>query len=275
MRSRFAVSFAVMIANVLRVMACGAVIGAGLGACGGADGPNLNNGDGGGTGKSYAGGHGIAFYHLNGKTASTISTPAMKVQPTGSTILVSVGRGDNRLFALPTDNKGNAAYVQQGDVHAYTQYPDSGTALYTLQNANGGDGFQVTTSTGINQNQHQPDEVTIAAVEVAASGKIQQVAWTEVPGGDDPVTSKSVTTNGPATLVSFWWGDGFYPVPQHAAPNNDFTVIDSNVQEQDSFVQCAVAVKTVTAAGTYDVTWTGGSADGAKEGGQVWLIAVE
>ena len=267
-----------MSSNVLRVMAWSALISAGAIGCGGGDHNSLpsRGPDGGpGTGMSYSGGHGLAFYHLNTSHAGTISTPGMTVQPSGSTILVSIGHGGKSLIAAPTDNQGNQPYVQQDTMHTYTLYPDSGTALYTFQNAKGGDNFQVTTTTGLAPESGQYDEVTIAAVEVAASGKIQQVVWDEVPGGSDPVISKSVTTNGPATLVSFWWGDGFYPVPQQVSANNDFTIIDTNVKEQDSFVQCAVAVKAVTAPGTYDVTWTGGSTDGTPEGGQVWLIAIE
>lgn len=263
-------------------MVCGALIGAGTLGCGGGGtggggGGGMVDAPGTGTGKSYSGGHGMAFYHLNTNTAGSITTPAMTVQGSGSTILVSIGHGAASLMAAPTDNKGNKPYVQQDTTHDYTLYQKSGTAVYAFQNAKGGDGFQVSTTTGQDPSTHQADEVTIAAVEVAASGKIQQVTWNEVPGPNpsNPVSSKSVTTDGPATLVSFWWGDGFYQVAQHVAVNNDFTIIDSNVKETDSFVQCAVAVKTVAAAGTYDVTWTGGSASGDVEGGQVWLIAVE
>jgi hypothetical protein len=36
-------------------------------------------------------------------------------------------------------------------------------------------------------------------------------------------------------------------------------------------VQCAVAAKNVTAAGTYNVTWTSTPVQGA----QLWLIAVQ
>lgn len=260
-------------------MAWGALISAGTIGCGGSGGGADHVDAPMGTGKSYSGGHGLAFYHLALNPDGTITTPAMTVQASGSTILVSVGRGAAELMTAPTDNKGNKPYVQQDKTHTYTNYPESATAVYAFQNAKGGDGFQITTTTGKNA-KGQDDEITIAAVEVAASGKIQQVAWTETAGPpasslDHPVSSKSVTTDGPATLVSFWWGDGFYGVPQQVSVNNDFAIIDTNVKESNDFVQCAVAVKTVTAAGTYDVAWTGGSTDGTVEGAQVWLIAVE
>src|SRR5689334_2561527 len=47
------------------------------------------------------GAHAMRFYHLadpNPPSTSSISTPAMTTQASGSTIVVSVGRGDNTLF---------------------------------------------------------------------------------------------------------------------------------------------------------------------------------
>jgi hypothetical protein len=258
-----------MNANVLRVTVCGLLCA----ACGSSsvkpDAPGGDAGSDQGTGMSYANAHGLAYYKLGANAATSISTPAMTTQASGSTIVVSIGRGNKKLFALPTDTKGNAPYVQQGDVQPYTQFPESGTALYTFKPARGGAGFKITASTGKNDSG-QDDEITVAAVEVAASGKLLPIAYNQVPEGQ-PLTSRSVTTDGPATLVAFWWGDGFPRTPQSAKPNNDFILLDTNAQETDSFVQCAVAVKTVTAAGTYDITWTPTPSQGA----QLWLVGVE
>ena len=218
------------------------------------------------------GAHGLSFYHLASSTATSIATPAMATQAAGSTIVVSVGRGDNTKFVLPTDSKGNAPYTQQGQMQPYIPaYPQSGTALYAFTSAKGGPGFKVSTTTGTTSTG-QYDEITLAAVEVIEGTQIQAFAWNEPTAA--PLTSKSVTTTGPATLIAFWWGDGFFyspPLPQSATPNNGFVVVDSNTQETDSFVQCAVAVKNVTTAGTYNVTWTATPAQGA----QLWLIAVQ
>src|SRR5262249_17890643 len=116
-------------------------------------------------------------------------------------------------------------------------------------------------------------EITIAAVEVVGGTTIQDQAWNEVvqQGTPVPVTSQNVTTTGPATLVAFWWGDGFFFTPQIATPDGGFTLIDTNAQNIDSFMQCAVAVKNVSAAGTYNVTWTSTPIQGA----QLWLVAVQ
>jgi len=210
------------------------------------------------------GAHALRYYGLSTSQATSIKTP-MATQPSGSTIVVSVGRGKLDLFALPTDNKGNA--YQQVDVnHNYTHYNTSGTALYTLTSANGGRDFAVSASTA------DEDEITLAAVEVIEGTQIQDYAWNEVvqPEAPVPVTSKSVTTTGPATLVAFWWGDAPEPNDKTAVPNNGFKVVDS-VLKSGALVQCAVAVKNVTDPGTYDVTWKATPVQGA----QLWLIAVQ
>ena len=100
--------------------------------------------------------HGLAYYKLADpkypSNPTSISTPKLTTAASGSTIVVSVGRGDiNKLTAATvTDTAGNAPYLKQGQ-HAYEPaFPDSGTALYTFTNAHGGSGFQVTTGAGQN-----------------------------------------------------------------------------------------------------------------------------
>jgi hypothetical protein len=264
-----------------RVMACGLVlvIGCGMPAArpdapgdGGADDDAALEIPGHMPGMPGLGVHGLSFYHLAASSATSIATPAMATQPSGSTIVVSIGRGDNTLFVLPTDSAGNAPYKQQGQMHPYVPlYPESGTAVYAFTSAKGGPSFTVSTTTGTNS-KGQYDEITLAAVEVIEGTRIQDVQWNEPTSA--PLTSKSVTTTGPATLIAFWWGDGYFynpPLSQNASPNNGFVVVNTNAKDTSSFVQCAVAVKNVTAAGTYNVTWKATPAQGA----QLWLIAVQ
>jgi hypothetical protein len=187
----------------------------------------------------------------------------MSTDPAGSTFVVGVGRGRRSAFALPTDNRGGAPYAQLGDVHAYTRWPDSGAALYAATGVAGGDGYVIRTST------EPSDEVTLAAVEVIEGARVQAAEWNEVLEGA-PLQSRSVTTTGPATLVAFWWGDGFPMTDQTAVPDGGFTVV-SSVLEGGSLVQCAVAVKNVAEPGTYDVTWTATP----RQGAQLWLVAIQ
>jgi len=217
------------------------------------------------------GAHGMSFYHLDSSTASSIRTPVMATQPSGSTIVVGIGRGYNGLTAAPTDSAGNAPYRPLDTVtpHPYTKWPDSGTALYAFPSARGGGNFTVAATTGMNKTG-QGDEITLAAIEVIKGTRIQDKKWNEVLA-PNRLTSASVTTDGPATLIAFWFGDGFPRTPQTATPDSGFVLIDSNAQERDSFVQCAVAVKNVSAAGTYSVTWTATP----QQGAQMWLVAVQ
>lgn len=200
-------------------------------------------------------------YHLQGPDQAPITTTMDTTA--GSTILVCAARGNLWEHALPTDNMGNSPYVQLGTAHAYTNWPSSGTALYAFPAAQGGAGHVVTLA-----KPSPTDEVTMAAVEVLDGGVIQDVQWNEVLAA--PLTSLSVTTTGPATLVAVWWGDAGIPSDKTATPNNGFTVIDSVLQE-GALIQCAVAAKEVEAAGTYDVTWTATPLQGA----QLWLVAVQ
>ena len=244
-----------------------------LGGCGGSD-KEIENSDGGPDGSDGGdgsdaplpptlGAHALVFQRQSAPGGrATISTPSLSTGATGSTILVSVGRGVFSAFAPPTDNKANGTYLQLGEAHTYTRYTSSGTALYAAANAKGGAGHVITSTTPTS------DEITMAAVEVKGT-QVVDFEWREVLMGN-PITSGSVTTTGPATLVAFWWGDAGVDSKKTAVPNNGFRVIDS-VLESGALVQLAVAVKHVDAAGSYDVTWTSTPVQGA----QLWLAAVQ
>lgn len=213
------------------------------------------------------GAHGMSYCKYVSDLPQSLSSPAMETQASGSTIIVSIGRGDKTRFASPTDSAGNGEYPPLGEMHPYNHPNEvSGTAVYAFTSARGGADFRVVTATRPDATM---DEITLAAIEVVGRTQIVATEWNVVDNA--PLTSASVKTTGPATLVAFWWGSGFFQTPQSATPNNGFVLIDSNAYEADSFVQGAVAVKNVTAAGTYDVTWAATPAQGA----QLWLVAVQ
>jgi hypothetical protein len=211
------------------------------------------------------GAHALAYYRLEVRPSPLSTAPIATTGGGKSTIVASVGRGDIGAFAtmLPFDNKNAGAYPQLGTAHAYSLWPTSGTALYGITASAGGPGHVVSVATP------SGDELTLAAVEIVNGGAIHDFKWNEVLVGN-AVTSLPVTTTGPATLVAFWWGDANADEPKTAVPNNGFVVVDSILQA-GALVQCAVAVKSVAAAGTYDVTWTATPAQGA----QLWLVAVQ
>jgi hypothetical protein len=186
----------------------------------------------------------------------------MATQSIGSVVVVGMGNGTVTSLQAPTDNKGNS-YAQEGTAHTYTLWPTSGTAMYVATAANGGAGHVVTGA------QRSGEELTIAAVEVRNGSRVTSV-WREALGTDLPLTSANITTQGPAVLIAFWWGDANGSEAHTAVPSDEFTVLES-VLEQGSLVQCAVAARTVTAAGTYNVTWAATPTQGA----QLWLLAVE
>jgi len=209
--------------------------------------------------------HALSYYQLGQNQNTSLSTLAMNTEPTGSTILAGIGRDNIAAFTkAPTDNLVHSPYLQLGPTHSYEpQYPDSGTALYAFAAAKGGAGHIITANTIAN------DEITMVAVEVKNGGVIQDYKWNAVLKGS-PLTSLSVTTTGPATLVAFWWGDGNESIAHRAVPNNGFTVIDS-LLPTGLLVQTAVATKDVPAAGSYNVTWDSGGLEGA----QLYLVAVQ
>jgi len=207
------------------------------------------------------GAHGLSFYRFNASSPTSISTPAMSTHD-GSTLVVSIGRGDISAFALPTDSFGNTPYAQRDTTHAYHYWPTSGTALYTFVGAHGGANFRVTTTTP------SADEITIAAVEVLGGTSVVSSSWNDDTSGAG--VSGNVTTTGPATLVAFWWGEADGSMTNTATPDGGFVVVDS-VLEMGSLVQCAVAVRSVAVAGTYHVTWTATPSQAA----QLWLVAVQ
>jgi hypothetical protein len=194
-----------------------------------------------------------------------LSTNPITTQASGSTVLAWLGRGRISTFTsatVPTDNRGNTS-IQLGSTHDYAPvWPSSGMAVYSFPSFAGGSGDVFTAPMPL------LDEVTLMVVEIKNGGLIQDSQWNKVVNA--PQTSLSVTTTGPATLVSFWTGDGEAPFMMTAVPNNGFTVIHSQLLGTNA-VQGAVATKDVSAAGTYDVTWTATPPQIAY----IWLIAVQ
>jgi hypothetical protein len=191
-----------------------------------------------------------------------LSTPALDTGPGANVTIVSVGRGDIKAFRLPTSEDASLSFAQLGDTHSYTNWENSGTALYAVVDATGGTQRAIRVSTPPN------DEVTVAAV-VIEGRRITDFAWKEVSAGN-ALTSGKVSTSGPATLVAFWWGDAGVRHDKQAVPDNGFRVVDA-VLESGALVQSAVAVKHVTGPGSYDVTWRAWP----NQGAQLWIVAVE
>jgi hypothetical protein len=224
-----------------------------------------------------------------GDGSSPAVTSAMHTQADGSSLLVLVaGHADNN--AEPTDSYANT-WKRIGEPVTYEGYDGRFNArAYIAIGAHGGRGHTVQ----VVKNGSPNGEITVPFLEIVHAGKLQDVAqnypapgvaaraankltraWQGIVGNPDTtstvLTSGTVTTTGPATLVAVWLGDA-YIYSMSAKPGDGFKVIDSYLHlPPNSGVQCAVAIKQVDAAGTYSVSWSGTPAQGAI----LWLFAFQ
>jgi hypothetical protein len=197
------------------------------------------------------------------------ASPAVSVpittQASGSALIVFNG-GYSGNAAPPIDSYSNS-WKQLGRSVTYGNgYDGFNVKAYVALSASGGPNHTVS----IVKNANATGEISVPFIEVRQAGVLQDVAQNYAASGL-VLTSDSVTTTGPATLVALWWGDGGV-TRMTAVPNNGFSVIDSFLKLPDnSGVQCAVATRQVAAAGTYNVSWTGAPIQGAI----LWLFAFQ
>jgi hypothetical protein len=201
-----------------------------------------------------------------GLGTNPVITQPITTQSRDSSLIVFNGgylSNDSR----PKDSYGNRWKQVGNDVPYGNGYGDRfNVKAYAALDAKGGPGHTVS----FVKNGNAAGEISVPFIEIAHAGVLQDVSQNYAPTGL-VMTSASVTTTGPATLVAMWWGDGGVK-RMTAVPNNGFVVIDSYLKLPDnSGVQCAVAYKQVTAAGTYNVSWTGAPAQGAI----LWLFAFQ
>jgi hypothetical protein len=224
-----------------------------------------------------------------GDGSSPAVTSAIHTQDVGSSLLVLVaGHADND--AEPTDSYANT-WKRVGDAVTYNGYDGRFNArAFIAIGAHGGKRHTVQVLKAGSPN----GEITIPFIEIVQAGKLQDVAqnyptpgvtaraankltraWQGMTGSPDTtnttLTSGTVTTTGPATLVAVWLGEA-YIYNMSAVPGDGFKVIDSYLHlPPNSGVQCAVAIKQVDKAGTYSVTWN----DSPAQGAILWLFAFQ
>lgn len=201
----------------------------------------------------------------DGFGASTAVTAPISTQASGSSFIAfSAGYASNSLG--PTDNKGNS-WSPLGAPEIYRGYNGVfNVKAFVALAAHGGSGHVVS----IIKNGSANGELTLPFIEVRDAAVLHQVAR-NYPASAALLTSASVTTTGPATLVAFWWGDAG-GLTHSAVPNNGFTVIENFVNlPPNSAVQCVVAYRQVSAAGSYNVSWSTSPIQGAP----LWLFAFQ
>ena len=201
----------------------------------------------------------------NGLGVSPAVSTAVATQPSGSALLLLVG-GYASNDAAPTDSYANR-WQRIGKSVVYRGYGGSfDVTAYAAMAARGGARQQISVMKSAQPN----GEVSVPFVEIRHAARLQDLAQ-NYPSPGLVVTSGSVTTTAPATLLAFWWGDAGVK-RMTATPNNGFAVIDRFLKLPDSSgVQCAVAFREVSAAGTYNVSWTSAPVQGAI----LWLFAFQ
>lgn len=111
-------------------------------------------------------------------------------------------------------------------------------------------------------------ELTLVVVEVRNAGRLVDVAQ-NYPRPGLRLASGTVTTDGPALLVAFWWGDA-KGLRHVAIPGDGFRRIEDFTRlPPRSAVQAVVAVRRVEEAGSYQVTWN----TLPRQGAALWLLA--
>jgi len=214
------------------------------------------------TGKSELGAHTLLTHDQNKGTALA-TTAAIATEASGSTLLaISMGRNAN--FGVPTDSFGNV-WTPIGRKNMYAGGPFY-TAIWSAVAARGGVGHTLTAT----KPSDPKDEISLALIEIRHSGLIKDASYA-YPKRGSRLTPGSVKTDGPATLIAVWGGDGS-ELNHSAVPSDGFEVIESYLDlGPTSGVQIAIAVKRVAAAGTYTMSWTAAPAQGAA----CYLIAIE
>ncbi|MGA9421300.1 MAG: hypothetical protein WBW61_02995 [Rhodanobacteraceae bacterium] len=210
------------------------------------------------------GAHTLLWQGYDAGTSPAITDP-VDTQPSGSSLIV-FNAGFTSNTDAPTDNYSNT-WMQLGDPVFYRGYDDRfDVKAYVSLVASGGNGHTVS----IVKNGQADGEITVPFIEIRNAGVLEDVAQ-NYPESAPAITSGSVTTTGPATLIAVWWGDA-YIYDMTAVPDHGFTVIESLLHlPPNSAVQCAVAYKQVAEAGTYDVTWT----QSPEQGAPLWLFAFQ
>lgn len=210
-----------------------------------------------------AGNSGIGVDFIN-DTNNPRGTSAFDTTSEG-VMIAAVGRGVLADFDTTnvTDNKGNGNYAQIGVKHAYTNWPSSGIAVYAKTGMIGGTGHVVQTS-----KPSLSDEVTILGLHVKGVNNVADSAWVE--DLTSPNTSASVTLAGAGVLVAIWGGDNSSG-ELNPAIEAGWTKHQWTSSLASNHVQMAIASRVVPRGGTYTVTWTPTTSQGA----QLWLIALQ
>lgn len=223
---------------------------------------------------SLAFGTDMLSYQFDGLGSSPI-TGSFTTATAGSNIMVIVGV----LSQFSTTNAPTDSYS-----NAYTQVHQGGY-FGGLWSGYGLTAYRTNTSTTVGGSGHTISitktdpvrEITLFAVELRGGPFIVQgsgINNVQANGANQPHSGPSVTVTGPALLISFWSGDGVLGTnPMTATPSSGWTKIRELGIPSDTngHIQGAMAIRSVSLAGTYNCIWT----PGANQGSIINIIAIQ
>lgn len=215
----------------------------------------------------------LGVHGLTGQEDGVGSSPCTvnigTVQATKSTVVLFHGGRTNEPGAT-TDNFGNS-FSELGSATDFTAWPNYGWRIWYDPAVAGGSNFTLSRTKTV----HASEEITIVGVEVKNGGVVSQATPVETASGAT-ATSNTVTTQGPAVLIALHGGDTGVSGSRNAVPNaasiaDGWSKIESYELTDAGHVQVAIAVRTVSEAGTYSITWDHSPTERAI----VLLVAVE
>lgn len=202
-----------------------------------------------------------------GADIGSLSSGALNV-PSGSIVFAWPAMGVLANLVAPTDSAGNA-YTSLLPAHNYQGWAASGQHLYYSKGVVGSSGLVITESMASNRN----DEVTMSVVAVRGNTVQAAVAETPSPG---PVSTPTLTTSGPAVLLSSWWGDGAF-CQVSASPSAGWTKLHelNKAVFVGGCIQTALAYRVVSGAGTFSCAWSADDGGAGTQGGVAYIVSVE
>lgn len=206
-------------------------------------------------------------WQLDGSGTSP-QTTTLTTQTSGSSLIVCV-LGDSTSQQTPTDNKSNTFTLLRQSGYSGGQWAPYDMRVYGKANAAGGSSHTVS----VVKSFAPTAEATLIVIE--GTGTVIQdssIVARAAAGAGMAATSGTVTTTGPALLVSFWSGDGgLGTTDQTATPSAGWTTTDSLFLGSTAYIQAAAAVRQVSSAGTYSVDWT----PAANQGAILFIAAIQ
>lgn len=180
--------------------------------------------------------------------------------------------GEFARMATPTDNLGSTVTKLGGDQGYFvTDWPGFGCRAYYVASASGGGSYTVSVD---KDNAFPLEEITVAVLEVINGTTVTATSGNaDRPGAGVSYSSPSITVSGPAVIFAFWTGDGATATnPKDVAVSGTgWSLVEWSFKDNKPYVQFAIAVRTVTAAGTYSCTWT----PTANQGAAMKMVAVQ